>query len=187
MNKRRAEASLLPHVGPAAAIWSFSKEVLDLCALADALAADCNAIQEGDLSRLETMLYSQAQVLGAMFSSYATKMANADHINKLQVYGLLALKAQNQCRATLATLSEIKNPRAATFIRNTATNQQVNVGELKNSANSANEVLESKPYERLDSGTPSSAVAANPKLETVGTSHRPKNARRQGALPRERI
>lgn len=41
---------------------------------------------------------------------------------------MFALKAQNQCRQTLAALAEIKNPRRTTLIgqQNNATNQQVN-------------------------------------------------------------
>jgi hypothetical protein len=56
-------------------------------------------------------------------------MATAERLEQIQVYGHLALKAQNQCRATLATLADIKNPQAVAFIKNTATNQQVNIGE----------------------------------------------------------
>ncbi|MGH8646968.1 MAG: hypothetical protein ACREX4_21935 [Gammaproteobacteria bacterium] len=63
----------------------------------------------------------------------------------------LALKAQNQCRQTLAALAEIKNPRRTTFIgqQNNATNQQVNnVGgpseTRKNPETRENELLEAK-------------------------------------------
>jgi hypothetical protein len=151
---------------------------LKLEALIQELERQCNATSTADLSRVEELLLTQAHALQAIFCSCASKMASAQVINQYQTYGLLALKAQNQCGATLATLAEIKNPIQPTFIKNTATNQQVNVGEPKNSTNSANEVLDSRPNERLDSGTPSAAGAANPTLEAVGTSHRPKDPRR---------
>ncbi|MGH8608246.1 MAG: hypothetical protein ACREX9_12750 [Gammaproteobacteria bacterium] len=40
----------------------------------------------------------------------------AQYLNQHQTYMLLALKAQNQCRQTLAALAEIKNPRRTTFV-----------------------------------------------------------------------
>jgi hypothetical protein len=173
-------ASLLLEFGPKA-------DSLTLEALIQELERQCYATSTADWSRAEELLLTQAHALQAIFCSCASKMASAQVVNHYQTYGLLALKAQNQCRATLATLAEIKNPTRATFIKNTATNQQVNLGEPKISANSANEVLDSKPYERLDSGTPSAAVAADPTLEAVGARHRPKDGRRKGALPRKRI
>ena len=149
----------------------------DFTALVEELVAQCDKVRDGDLSRVEGMLLSQAHALQAIFANCAWRMSYAEYVSQQQIYGLLALKAQNQCRATLATLAEIKNPNRATFIRNTATNQQINVGPHtpKISDNTANELLEAKPHERLDTTTQSPASAADQKMETVGALNRPKD------------
>ena len=106
-------------------------------------------------------------------------MKRAEYLNQMQVHGQLALKAQNQCRATLAALADIKNPARATFIKNTATNQQVNLGAAppqKNSADSANELLEVKAHERLDTRAPSEAVPVDSPLEAVAAFDGTKNS-----------
>ena len=54
-----------------------------------------------------------------------------DYINATEVYLRLALEAQTQCRATIQTLFEIKNPQPVAFVRqeNIANRpQQVNNG-----------------------------------------------------------
>jgi len=68
----------------------------------------------------------------------------SDIMPKLETYLRLALKAQGQCRATLETLAEIKNPQPTAFItqQNIGVNQQVNNdamplahGKIKNQPN----------------------------------------------------
>jgi hypothetical protein len=110
-----------------------AKELMNFEALVDELTQATEALGHGDMRRVEAMLASQAHALQALFASCARRMAGASYLNQFQTYGLLALKAQNQCRATLATLAELKRPNRATFIKNTATNQQVNVGALRRS------------------------------------------------------
>jgi hypothetical protein len=63
----------------------------------------------GITDRLENMLFCHAHALQAMFTHCALKMANASNINQAQVYGHLALKAQNLCRNTIVSLSAIKS------------------------------------------------------------------------------
>jgi hypothetical protein len=173
-----AQALASPVVHAASLIASFNRNhYLDVTALATELVAQCDMVKSGDLSRIEAMLLSQAHALQAIFTNCAWRMSKAEYLNQDQTYGLLALKAQNQCRATLATLAEIKNPNRATFIKNTATNQQINVGAPapKISDDPANELLEAKPHERLDTPTQSPASTADQKMETVGTLNRAKD------------
>lgn len=172
----RAEFLLQPHVRSATAIWSFNREELDLVALVDALARESGAINEGKFERIEAMLFAQAHVLNAIFAKYASKMADADYVNKLQIYASIALKAQNLCRTTLTTIAEIKRPRAATFIKNSATNQQVNFARPEISQDRANELLENKRHERLDTRTTSAAGAIDQGMETMGPIDRAKDA-----------
>lgn len=168
-----------PVVNAASLIASFNgkHDYLDVTALVTELVAQCDMVKSGDLSRIEAMLLSQAHALQAIFTNCAWRMSKAEYLNQNQIYGLLALKAQNQCRATLATLAEIKNPNRATFIKNTATNQQINVGvpAPKISDDPANELLEAKPHERLDTATQTPANTADQKMETVGALNRSKD------------
>jgi len=137
--------------------------------LAEDLTAQIEKIGAGDLGDVEAMLFAQAHVLQLIFLKCTHHMNRAEYLNQMQAHGQLALKAQNQCRATLTTLVDIKNPARAVFIKNTATNQQVNLGAVpqKNSADSTNELLEAKVHERLDTRAPSEAVPVDSPLEAM--------------------
>jgi hypothetical protein len=67
-------------------------------------------IKKGNLVYIERYLYSQAIALNALFDRMLNQLAHADFTPQVQLSGILALKAQSQCRATLATLAQIKNP-----------------------------------------------------------------------------
>jgi hypothetical protein len=134
-------------------------------------------VQEGNLEQVEAMLFCQAQSLQAIFTRYAERMIRSDQLHAMKVYGTLALKAQNQCRQTLAALAEIKNPKRTTFIKNTATNQQINVNQQgegkiseKNSPISSNELLSEVPYAPLDTGRTEETSRTHPQLATVEES-----------------
>jgi hypothetical protein len=98
-----------------------------LAAQMEALMDNCDAVRQGKLGGLEDMLTTQAHVLNAMFCNFAARMAKAPYVNQTEVYGALALKSQYLCRKTIATLAHLKNPQTAVFIKNSATNQQVNM------------------------------------------------------------
>jgi hypothetical protein len=142
-----------------------SKQGLELAACVKEMKTQFATLRQGDTKRLEAMLLAQAHSLQAMFTHYAEKMTHAEYLNQLKVNGALALKAQNQCRQTLQVLAEIKNPKRATFIKNHATNQQVNVNgkaEISEniSTNRANELLYEESHATMDSrGTPATITA----------------------------
>jgi hypothetical protein len=77
---------------------------------------------------IEDMLMDQAHSLQAMFTWLAMRVESCQLIDHMLAYGHLALKAQRQSRATLATVAELRNPSRATFIKNTAGHQQINLG-----------------------------------------------------------
>jgi HD superfamily phosphohydrolase len=141
-------------------------------------------VRGGDISGLEAMLICQAQTLENVFLHFITRASNAEYLKNLDLYMHLALKAQNQSRATLATLAELKNPRRATFIKqqNNAVNQQVNNQTDPDSENRkiseqfANELLEQQHGERLDFGATATASGTDTILEAVGAIHRTKDA-----------
>ena len=109
-------------------------------ALIEHMAESCADGTLGDQSEMQLLLCAQAQVLNTIFCKFTGGMAKAERINELQAYGALALKAQNSCRKTIAAIAELKNPKRAVFIKNTAVNQQVNFN-AKNSQNPTNELL----------------------------------------------
>lgn len=153
------------------------------------LVAENERIRNGDLSRVEAMLIDQAHSLQMMSNLFTMKISKLETIEQVEVYTRLALKSQNQCRQTLATLIEMKNPRRSTFIKqqNNAVNQQINNGASpgietdpiqqnpKNSEISTNELFEVEAHEQLDTRAQSAAGGANSQLETVEEIDRPKN------------
>lgn len=139
-----------------------------------------------DTKAVERMLLAQSVVLQSMFAHYMTRASRTDMLPKLQAFADLALKAQNQCRRTLATLAEIRNPRRAQFIKqvNNAVNQQVNnslaAAETRKIPESEpGKVLEVDHAEgrRLDVGAETMAIRNDAGLETVGAFHRATNPR----------
>lgn len=97
------------------------------------LSTNKQVIEENNFNTLEAMLLNQALTLNASFNQCLRKASQAEFINQMEAYGNLAMKAQKACRATVATLAELKNPRNTTFIRqmNNAEVQQVNNIEMQ--------------------------------------------------------
>ncbi len=149
---------------------------LDLNGLIDSLGEQTKAINDGDLSRAESMLTTQAHTLDAIFNNLASRAIKAEYLNNLDTYLKLALRSQSQCRATWETLATIKNPPIMGYVRqaNIAHGpQQINnaipddtprVGENENSEN---KLLEKKDGERLDIGTTVTASQADPAMATL--------------------
>jgi hypothetical protein len=64
----------------------------------------------GDLSRAENILLYQAHTLDFLFSELAQQAHCQQQMPNYEAFMRMALKAQNQCRMTLETLANIKNP-----------------------------------------------------------------------------
>jgi hypothetical protein len=86
---------------------------LDMTACVEMFVQSANALSKNGTKELENMLLSQATALQAIFYEMARRSAlnMGEYIEPTEVYLRLALKAQSQCRATIETLAEIKNPR----------------------------------------------------------------------------
>lgn len=136
-------------------------------------------VKSGDLTIAEEMLTSQAFALNVAFSSLAIRATRQHDVTTIQMFLQLALKAQNQCRATLDSLRELKQPSGTQFIKqaNIAQNQQINHGlnPVKN-LNTQNELLE-ESNERMDRGEETQAKRVNPTMEAVGAINRTKDTR----------
>lgn len=190
-----SEVFLTPRASCAMAIESIYKKVslhnddskgsckgLDLSTLSKTLSEQNEDLFSGDMRRVESMLFDQSQVLQTLFTYFIQNMSEAKYIDNLEVYTRLALKAQNQCRQSLATLGELKNPKRATFIKqqNNAVNQQINQNEnSKKLEKEANELLEVIPSERLDTRETQETIGANSELETVATVNGAEDGSRQ--------
>lgn len=92
------------------------------------LSRQTAAINRGDMTRAEDMLVAQAHTLDALFTQLASWALSAKHIDGLESYMRLALKAQNQARATtLQTLGELKPPKQVAFVKQANIGNQVQV------------------------------------------------------------
>jgi hypothetical protein len=94
-------------------------------------------------------------------------------INQIEVFTTIALRAQAQCRKTLATLAGIKHPKRTTFIHKQNNAIQVNHAvksspeENKISSKVANELLEVKNEQRLDTRATASPITDDSAMEAV--------------------
>jgi hypothetical protein len=125
-------------------------------------------IQYGDLSKIEEMYISQAVALEAMFTSLARRAKAQDKLLQYETHMRLALKAQNQSRATLQALVQLKQPSNTTFVKqaNIAQgHQQVNNLPEKN-ITPQNELLRSEDA-KLDSGGKAAPERVNTALEAL--------------------
>ncbi len=78
------------------------------------------AINQGDLTEVERILYAQSVSLQTAFNRFMSLSGlHQDNLERCDRFANLALRAQEQCRKTLATLIDIKNPKKPTqFIKN---------------------------------------------------------------------
>lgn len=144
------------------------------------------AVNRGDLTRAENMLVAQAHTLDGLFAQLAARAMRAKHMDDLEAYMRLALKAQNQARATLQTLAELKAPKQVAFVQqaNIGNQVQVNNGTNKQptrtrkTKKAPNELLEVNHGKRLDTRAAGTAGRADPAMATVGEQHRTKKPRR---------
>lgn len=143
--------------------------------------------QTGDMSDIEATLISQAAALNAIFAEMARRAAlnMGTHLQATDTYLKNAFKAQAQCRATLETLAEIKNPRAVAFVRqaNIANGaQQINNGEprARGSVFQANELSGGSNELLPDTRALQAASRVNPEVEAVGEVLWPAHGGREG-------
>src|SRR5258706_5702175 len=129
------ELGLSPIVAAAATAREFSSlagKGADLKAFVARVSEAVDAAATGGLRLTEVTLGAQAIALDVIFNECAQRAASAasSDLTSAETLLRLAFKAQSQCRTTLLTLAEIKNPRAIAFVNqaNFARAQQVNNG-----------------------------------------------------------
>ena len=138
------------------------------------------AVQSNDLSRAEGMLIAQAHTLDGLFARLTSNALTSTDMDKLERYMKLAFKAQNQARATLQALGELKAPKQVAFVKQANIGNQVQVNNdgsparsrAKKKPKAPNELLEVEHGERLDARTAGAAGGADPAMAPVGAKHR---------------
>ena len=191
VRKNLARAVLRPAVTSAMVAreyhqYKFSE--LDLMSLVGELEAQAKTVISGDMGRPEAILSSQAHALDAIFAELSRRAidnlrrGNADVGDR---FLRLGLKAQGQCRATLETLGNLKNPpvvyaRQANFANGP---QQVNNGTLPthagDSENGKNKLLGVSNELCADTGTPTTTIRGNKEMGALAPIHRAKVNRRK--------
>ncbi|NTW87760.1 MAG: hypothetical protein HGB26_01235 [Desulfobulbaceae bacterium] len=167
-----------------------------------ALQDKTKAIQSGDMKSVEAVLTGQALALDAIFTDMARKAILNNRMDQLELCMRLALKAQNQSRATLEALAAIKNPQQTVFMKqaNIANGpQQVNngpIGDNRNADSKAqkknnswkNKLLTANEKgERMVTGTADKAGGNDSEMEAVGSVNRAKNRGRKSGSVTKRL
>ena len=184
-DKAIARELIRPAVSAASTIQRIQSDH-EINALAKELQTQIEAVNSGDLRRAEGMLIAQAHTLDGLFNALVGRSLKnmGEYMGAAETYLRLALKSQSQCRATLETLAQIKNPPIVYAKQANITNgpQQVNNGIPAPSQAGKNEFQQSKQSgggnELLpDTRTPALEGAANPPMEAVGKIDRAKVGR----------
>ncbi|WP_426664073.1 hypothetical protein [Rhodanobacter aciditrophus] len=188
-----ARVAISPHLGAARTIVRYAKADLgELCLteLTHVLKEQAAALNDGDLSQVEAVLSNQATTLDVMFAELAHRAAMnmGEHLEATETYLRLAMRAQNQCRATLETLAAIKNP-PVVFAKQANIahgHQQVNngtaVAHAKQSERARTELLEHDHGKRLDTRASAKAGRGDPPVAAVVEIHRATKRRGQGRI-----
>lgn len=177
-----AELALQPHVGNAFTVRNYCglSDRVDVTDLAEQMKAATAEAVSGDTKRLEGMLAAQSLALDTIFQNLCHRAVKTSNIAHLEAYMRMALRAQNQARHTVETLSLVKNPRQLSFIKqqNVAQgHQQVNnyaePARAGEAPTAPNELLEAYDAVTLDTRAPSASGRADPQLAPVGALNRP--------------
>jgi hypothetical protein len=182
-----ADAAAGPIITNAIVLGQFIKGTvgeIQVDAITAALAKSAVRVHDKNFTQVEGILSSQAFVLNTMFGDLSRRSVNnldAGYLEAGAMYLKLALKAQNQCRMTLETLSNsnIKNP-PVVYARQANISsgpQQVNNGtspasRTTKTENLPNKLLEQSDEQAMDTGTAGTPGRSNPAMATVGKGNR---------------
>ena len=162
---------------------------LDTPSLIGALREQTQAVHRGDMKAAEAMLMNQATALQSLFVKLTETGLQAGLLRQQETALRLALKAQSQCRATLETLANIKNPPVVYAKQANVTTgpQQINNGvpantqsepagarQKKSRKNKLKEIAHEQE-QWLDTAAPGAAGCTHQTAEAMVAIHRPKN------------
>lgn len=162
-----------PEIRAAVAIATWQDDKSEIDDVARELSKQIEKVNGGDMGRPEAMLLAQAHTLDELFNNLARQARSRDSLHVMESLLRLAFKAQTQCRATLETLSNIKNPpivyaKQANFANG---HQQINNGTPamhgEETKNKQSELLGVNDGERLDTGTTSKTGTEDKAMATL--------------------
>lgn len=85
---------------------------LDLNCLIEVLRSSTSSVASGDLNGPESMLNAQTHTLDFLFNDLIRRAAHyVESPDLYEKYLRLAFKAQSQCRATIGSIADIRQPR----------------------------------------------------------------------------
>ncbi len=182
-SKALATLALTPSSQSARTIRDYSHSFgdLNLICLVEELRDQIEDAVDGNLTRAEAILITQAHTLDAIFNCLARKAIRAEYISSIDAYLKLGLRAQSQCRATLEALAAMKKPPVELITQTNIAHghQQVNNhlpdGQCAENRSSQSKQLEKTHGERLDFGKAETAVRSDHELDAVGKQHRATN------------
>ena len=186
-----ADLATVGVAGNAFTVQTFSEGTFGTLGLAECIGAledATKAVHGGEMKHAQSLLVAQATALNALFGEMARRAAlnMGEHLSATETYMRMAMKAQNQCRVTLETLANIKNP-PVVFARqaniNNGGQQQVNNGTAPPQARHVHahaeksqaapiELLEASDAQRLDARAASTTGGTDRGLAPLGTLHR---------------
>ncbi|MEP6605673.1 MAG: hypothetical protein ABJA60_06100 [Nitrosospira sp.] len=171
---------------------------MDVPTLIETLREQAKAVNRSDLAQAEAMLINQATALQSLFARLTEKAFCAEHLPQFDSFMRMALRAQNQCRATIETLAAIKNP--PVIFANQANiahgHQQVNNGTTmpithahagENKIEQNGLLTEVQHGEKVDGGRTGAASGANQELEAMEEVNGRAHTRGQGDHSTQRI
>lgn len=152
---------------------------IDVPTLMETLREQAKGVNCGNLAEAEAMLMNQATALQSLFARLIENAFSAKQLPQFDAFMRLALRAQNQCRATLETLSAIKNPPVVIAKQANIAHghQQVNNGiaipaskaDARENEIRPNELLREERYgAAMDAGATGSAISNDSEMATVG-------------------
>jgi hypothetical protein len=168
-----------PFVSNAFTLTRYGKPVtgeVKLDHVVTAMVEAAKKVKANDMSQVEELLISQAMTLNMMFGELSRRAAAnmGEYMEAHKTYMMLALKAQNQARMTLETLSTIKNPPIIYAKQANIANgpQQVNNGttapsRANENQNPPNKLLEAAHEQPLDPTAPRTASGGDKAMATV--------------------
>lgn len=193
--KTRAEIALHPSVNAAVVVHTYADNTADINVCVEVLSEAIKKVTNGDMERVEAMLLGQAHALQSIFMNLAFRAKNQDYISNMESFMRMAMKAQNQCRMTLETLANVKNPPVVIARQANISHghQQVNNGVAIKPDHApareekhiqSNELLEVGNGKRMDAGTASSTSGLDPAMATMEKIDRPTKRKRKVEVSR---
>jgi hypothetical protein len=173
--EKRANIGLAPLFKAAVTSKAYAPAIgeQDLAAVLQRLGEVTSRVASGDTKDVESMLAAQALTLDSIFHKLALQAERniGQYPKATDLYLRLALKAQNQCRATTETLANLKSPRQYISQTNVAGAMQINID------------METT---HVDGRAQSQDAASNQTVDALGEIYGSQDARGKSCLQQER-